>query len=281
MKTPVNSRRAVFLQEMLDAFEAGDSAKMMDVANGWQVTLWPIQWWVEGNEELSECDQAALGEMGKSLKRVMGRGFSGQRLSLVPAFQSGELGQIWQTCLQRLSPEAKSKFGSLLEFMDLSELDTLDARYAHEVLEVLRKIIARIRDLDKIPALSIPNRAVQLAFEEAHRCYLYGFRKGCVALCRSTAEAALNEALISRGEKIRRNAEFNEMLRLPAAETLLGDLYSSAIEIRIAGKHAVHYADIFDEEYPTPKIKEVVIKTRRVVEHLYRIGQEVPSSPSM
>jgi hypothetical protein len=269
MKTFKDSRRAVFLQEMLDAFESGDSLKMLDVANEWQVTLWPIRWWVEGNEELSDSDQAVLGDLGKALKRLLGRGLSAQRVSVAPRWQSEEITQAWQECLDRLSPKAKVKVGSILEMIDLGELDTLDARYAHEVVEVLHKIMSRIGTLGPLSNLSIPNRAVQLAFEEAHRCYLYGPPKACVALCRSTIEAGLRECLKTIEGKGVDELELCEMLRLQSVRSYLGGLYHSAQDVRIAGNHAVHYSDVFEAKYPTVKVQDIVNKTRRIVEHLY------------
>jgi hypothetical protein len=269
MKTFNDSRRAVFLQEMLDAFESGDSLKLMDVANELQVKLWPIRWWVEGNDELSDSDQAVLGDMGKALKRLLGRGLSDQRVSVAPRWQNDEINQVWQECLDKLSPEAKPKFGSILEMIDLGVLDTLDARYAHEVVEVLRKIMSRIGTLDPLSDLSIPNRSVQLAFEEAHRCYLYGLPKACVALCRSTIEAGLRECLKTVEEKSTDELELCEMLRLQSVRSFLGSLHQSAQDVRIAGNHAVHYSDVFEVKYPTIKVQDIVNKTRKIVEHLY------------
>jgi hypothetical protein len=60
---------------------------------------------------------------------------------------------------------------------------------ADQLIEILGKITKRVGELGKLPPLSIPNRSVQLGFEEAHRCYLYGFRKPCMALCRATVDA--------------------------------------------------------------------------------------------
>lgn len=45
---------------------------------------------------------------------------------------------------------------------------------------------------EKTP-ISIPYKSVQSFFDEAIKSYIHGLYKGCIALCRSTLEAALEE----------------------------------------------------------------------------------------
>ena len=119
-----------------------------------------------------------------------------------------------------------------------------------------------------------PSECTRTAFEEAHRCYLYGFPKACVALCRTTLESALREALGVVGEKnMTDKTDFSTMLELQSAKKLLGELHGFAHEVRIAGKHAVHHADIFEEKYPAHELQEIVGETRRLVEHLYALPE--------
>jgi hypothetical protein len=153
--------------------------------------------------------------------------------------------------------------------IDLGQLESLDSRYSHEVLEVLGKIIVRVGTLDMLPLLSIPNRSVQLACEEAHRCYLYGFRIACAALCRATVESSLKESLEVGGGKY--SIEFNDLLQLPAAKAILGDLWSFADQTRRAGNDAIHDATKFERQYSSDKVQELLLNTRRIVEHLYAL----------
>jgi hypothetical protein len=156
--------------------------------------------------------------------------------------------------------------------MDFGATESLDSRYSHEVLEVLRKIVARVGTLDKLPPLTTPNRSVRAAFDEAHRCYLYGFPIASAALCRTTLEAALREALRAVTEKdITSETDLYGMLGLQGAKRLLGGLCGFADEVRIAGNYAVHHADIFEQKYPPSKLQEIVGKTRMLIEHLYAL----------
>jgi hypothetical protein len=66
---------------------------------------------------------------------------------------------------------------------------------------------------------------------------------------------------------------FRDMLELRSAKKLLGELPGFAHEVRIAGKHAVHHAYIFEEKYSAHKLQEIVGKTRRLVEHLYALSE--------
>lgn len=269
MKLVQDSARARFLTQMLDAFDSGDFLKMMDVANHWRDTFWPFRWGISGNEELSANDRETLGEMARDLKRLVGRGLSAEKLSVAPTWQSEDIKRVWQKCFDGLSLEAKQSLGSVLDVIGLGQLESLDSRYSHEVLEILRKIIVRVVALDKLPPLTIPNLSVQLACEEAHRCYLYGFRIACAALCRATVESSLKEALEKVGHRY--STEFNDLLQLPAAKEMLGNLWSFADEVRRAGNDAVHDATKFDRRYSSDKVQELLLKTRRIVEHLYAL----------
>jgi len=260
---------------MLNAFDSADPTKLMDVANDWQVTFWPIRWWLDGNQELSASDQNALSELSMGLKKVLGHGFSADRLSLEPRWQNEDILEIWQKCLDNLSTETKQSFRSILQAIDLGPIEGLDSRYAHEVLDVLQQIIARVGALDKIPPLSVPNRSVQLAFEEAHRCCLYGFNIAAMVLCRATVESALKEALDAAGSKDPVGSlKLSELMKIPKARHLLGDLCQFADEVRQAGNKAVHDANRFGQLYTYDKIWELLLKTRRIVEHLYAMPNE-------
>jgi hypothetical protein len=270
MKTIHESRRARFLKEMLDAFDSEDSQKLMNLANDTQITFWPVCLAIDGNEQLSAMDQKVLREMEKQFKRLLGHTHSSERLRLSPSANDGLI-KIFQKGLEKLSSHGKQALPDAFEMIDLGQLEVLDARYAQEILEKLKKIIARVAKLDKLPPLTIPNRSVQLAFEDAHRCYLYGFRSACTVLCRATVESALREVLEAAGYTFSDDPKFADMLKLPRAKDALGDLHGLAHEIRRAGNDAIHDVDTFDKEYPGDKIQDLLLKTRKIVEHLYAI----------
>jgi hypothetical protein len=276
MKVP-EPRRARFLKEMLDAFDSGDSCRLMELADHYQSDFWMSQWWLDGNEELSREDEEVIGKMGKELKTLAGRVHSSARASLSPSSkaQIEQMDKILDRGMKKLSPKAAQQLLSVWKLIDFGLLEGLDAKYAHEVVEKLSKIIARIMQLNALPTLSIPNRSVQLAFEEAHRCYLYGFRTACAALCRATVESSLQEALDASGYKgvLGDNASLREMLQLPKAKTLLGDLRFFADEVRLAGNDAVHDASKFEKRYPADRVQELLLKTRKIIEHLYGLPE--------
>lgn len=122
--------------------------------------------------------------------------------------------------------------------------------------------------MDALPTLAAPHRSVQVTFEEAHRCYLYGFRIACAALCRATVDFSLREVLRIAGYR-GPLGEFSDVLQLSEAEMLLGDLHGLADQIRKAGNDAVHDASKFEADYPPDKVQELLIATRKIIEHLY------------
>ena len=248
MKAIYESRRAQFLKSILDALDSEDAIAMGDLVNDEQVNFWPLKWWLDGNEEFSSADQEAIGEMLKESRKLLGRIDSSKRASVNPQQLNDDIMKAWERCLERLSPKGKRVFPSVLELMDMGNLESLDARYAHEVIEVLGKIIVRVGKLPALKPLSLPNRSVQLAFEEAHRCYLYGFSTACAVLCRATVESSLREALEAADHKyLSDDMDFSDMLHLEAAKRLLGGLLRAADETRRAGNDAVHHASAFRE----------------------------------
>jgi hypothetical protein len=74
--------------------------------------------------------------------------------------------------------------------------DELDAHFAHELLRKLPKIVRRASALDELELddkRQFPRKDVKKYFEEAHRCYLYGFPIACAVLCRAILESSFKE----------------------------------------------------------------------------------------
>jgi hypothetical protein len=269
------SRRASFLKNMLDAFDSEDSSKLMNLANTYQVNFWPIQWALSGNNKLSDRDQEVMGEMGKELRRLMGRVHSASRLSVVTESQKQKIRNLFERHTRKLSPEAKSVLPDVLKVIQIERCESLDSKYAHEVVERLGKIVSRVSRLQVLPTLSVANRTVQLAFEEAHRCYLYGFRTACAVLCRATVDSSLREALAAAGFKgaLGEEKTFHDVLQLSEAKALLRELHGSADWVRRAGNDAVHDVSKFETEYPSDSVQELLFATREIVEYLYALPE--------
>jgi hypothetical protein len=270
MTRPFESKRAKFLKGILDAYESHDNNAMWEVTNNAWLDFWPTLWWLGKNEEFNEKDQAILQHLGKELMLYMGRINAAERMSLSPSVSGDHINKIWKDSLHQLSPRAKDALPDVLELMEFGKLDTIDARFAQEIVERLRKIVNRIGLLDALPQLDISNRSVQLAFEEAHRCYLYGFRTACAALCRATVESSVLDALAkTRHDRFPDDTNLAGILNLSPARSLLGDLHTFAHEIRDAGNDAVHDLAAFEKKYPADRVQDVLLKTRMIIERLY------------
>ena len=63
----------------------------------------------------------------------------------------------------------------------------LDAFYASQLIGKLEKVVERATSLDphKVDASQIHDSNIRAYFEEAHRCYLYGFSLACAVMCRA------------------------------------------------------------------------------------------------
>jgi len=149
------------------------------------------------------------------------------------------------------------------------QLDALDRYYAEEILEKLDGIVARASALDRMGLEIVPNRRVQFLFEEAHRCYLYGFHLACAVFCRAILEGALKEVADPQSET---NQSIHDMIAMAVEKGILtDDRPRCAREVAKAGNRAIHDPEMFDRDYSAEKVQEVFINTRKVLEELYRL----------
>jgi hypothetical protein len=106
----------------------------------------------------------------------------------------------------------------------------------------------------------LPRDDVKKYWEEAHRCYLYGFPVACAVLCRAMLESALVQLIDPDGridqdlaEKAKKGGKPKESYigRLvdEAVEKniLTDDRRQCAIEVRDAGNEAIHDYEKFTE----------------------------------
>lgn len=146
----------------------------------------------------------------------------------------------------------------------------LEQRYLAETLGKLEKVIGRACRLQKLDLSRIPRRDVQTYFDEAHRCYLYGFNVACAVMCRAILESALKE-IVDPNEELRPNKgeKGSHMENMINKSGLPDPLPEWAIEIRDAGNWAIHNLEAFENNCPPQKLESILCEARKVVESLY------------
>ena len=158
----------------------------------------------------------------------------------------------------------------------------LEQRYLAEMLGKLEKVIARAYRLQKLDLDKIPRRDVRTYFEEAHRCYLYGFNVACAVMCRAILESALKETIDPNEELRPKERGESHMVNMINKAKLSGPLREWAIEVKKAGDWAIHNLDAFERNYPPEQLESILCKARKVVESLYEAPDTllpfVPSS---
>jgi len=206
-----------------------------------------------------------------------------QRTSLSSPPTVDSLADEFKKLMDELTPEAREALGQA--FVPIaagegsasseaapettSQLDALDRFYSDEVLEKLDGIISRAAALDRVGLEIVPNRRVQFLFEEAHRCYLYGFHLACAVFCRAILEGALKEVADPRSET---NQSIHDMVAVALERGILsGDRPRYAREVAKAGNRAIHDPEMFDRDYSSEKVEEILTNTRKVLEELYRL----------
>jgi Domain of unknown function (DUF4145) len=185
--------------------------------------------------------------------------------------------------MEELTPENREAFGKAIapiaEGQDSTvstaaperadQLDALDRYYSAEIVEKLDGIVCRAATLDRLGLEIVPNRRVQFLFEEAHRCYLYGFYRACSVFCRAIVEGALKEVADPESET---SQSIHDMIALAVEKCFLSDdRPGCAREVAKAGNRAIHDPEIFDRDYSAERVEEILTNTRKVLEELYRL----------
>jgi hypothetical protein len=197
----------------------------------------------------------AVDSLAAEFKKLMDELTPGTREALGNAFGPIAAGQNSPT--PESVPEAKS------------ELDALDRYYAEEILEKLDGIVSRASSLDRLGLELVPNRRVQFLFEEAHRCYLYGFHLACAVFCRAILEGALKEIADPQSET---SQSIHDMIAVAMEKSLLtDDRPRCARDVAKAGNKAIHDPEMFHRDYSAEGVEEVLTNTRKVLEELYRL----------
>jgi len=206
-------------------------------------------------ERTSLSSPPAVDSLAAEFKKLMAELTPETREALGNAFGPIAAGQNAPT--PESVPEAKS------------QLDALDRYYAEEVLEKLDGIVSRASALDRMGLEIVPNRRVQFLFDEAHRCYLYGFHLACAVFCRAILEGALKEIADPQGET---SQSIHDMIAVAMEKSLLtDDRPRCARDVAKAGNKAIHDPEMFHRDYSAERVEEVLTNTRKVLEELYRL----------
>lgn len=198
------SRRAEILKRVLDWLNQGK------YENGSDYMIFGKSLQEVIVEETGRHEDEAEDQIGQEiegvvndLKQELGRGLASERTSLRKShLKSKEL-------TRKRSPQAKRKIAEILQKLldsqpDLSPSenrlqnhvdDGLDQHYANEVLDRLEMIVSRVSALDRVEAAKIPSVRVEEYFQEAHRCFLYGFPIASAVLCRALLDSVLTQTI--------------------------------------------------------------------------------------
>ncbi len=166
--------------------------------------------------------------------------------------------------------------------------EDLDAHYSLQIIGKLDKIVERATSLDphKVDASQIPDPNIRAYFEEAHRCYLYGFNAACAVMCRAILESALKAKFDPDGRiewelyRSKLDPHSNIETRSPKEKSLFyvlieksrleKALKDGAEQVKQGGDFAIHNYTRFQKEYQSQGlVEEGLAVTRDVLANLY------------
>jgi hypothetical protein len=269
------SKRAQLLAEILGHVNDGNYEKVGEA--------WSFGTGRGASRDQANRDEAVFQKMRRLVYDHVARTVAIQRTSLASPPTVDSLTDEFKKLMDELTPEAREAlgqaFGPIAAGQESTspegvpgatgQLDALDRYYAEEILAKLDGIVSRASALDRMGLEIVPNRRVQFLFEEAHRCYLYGFHLACAVFCRAILEGALKEVADPRSET---NGSIHDMIVVAVEKRLLtDDRPRCAREVAKGGNRAIHDPEMFDRDYTPEKIAEILTNTRKVLEELYRL----------
>jgi hypothetical protein len=269
------SKRAQFLTELLHCINDGNYER---VGEAWSFGMGHGASRAHANQ-----DEAVFQKMRRLVYDHVARTIAIQRTSLASPPAVDALAAEFKKLMEELTPETRDALGQAISPIatgqdlpitqavpgDNAQLDALDRYYSDEILEKLDGIVSRASALDRVGLEIVPNRRVQFLFEEAHRCYLYGFYLACAVFCRAILEGALKEVADPQAQT---NQSIHDMIGVAVEKHLLtDDRPRCAREVAKAGNRAIHDAGMFDRNYSAEEVGEILISTRKVLEELYRL----------
>ncbi len=269
------SKRAQLLAEILRHINDGNYEK---AGKAWSFGI------DRGNSRDQENkDEAVFQKMRRLVYDHVARTVAIQRTSLSSPPTVDSLAGEFKKLMDELTPETREALGQALGPIAAGQdsavpeavpgangqLDALDRYYSEEILEKLDGIVSRASALDRLGLEIVPNKRVQFLFEEAHRCYLYGFHLACAVFCRAILEGALKEVVDPQSET---NQSIHDMVAVAVEKRVLTDVRPRcAREVAKAGNKAIHDPEIFNRDYSAEEVAEILVNTRKVLEELYRL----------
>jgi hypothetical protein len=269
------SKRAQLLTELLRCVNDGNFEKAGET--------WSFGIGCGASRDQENKDEAVFQKMRRLICDHVARTVAIQRTSLSNPPTVDSLADEFKKLMDELTPETREALGEAFAPIAAGrdsavpeavpgatgQLDAIDRYYADEILAKLDGIISRASALDRMGLEIVPNKRVQFLFEEAHRCYLYGFHLACAVFCRAILEGALKEVADPRNET---NQSIHDMIGVAMEKNLLTDVRPRcAREVAKAGNRAIHDPEMFERDYSAEKIEEILINTRKVLEELYRL----------
>jgi Domain of unknown function (DUF4145) len=269
------STRAQLLTEILRYINDGNYEK---AGEGWSFGIGR-----GASRQQANQDEAVFQKMRRLVYDHVARTVAIERTSLASPPSVDSLAVEFKKLMDELTPETRDAlgqaFGPIAAGQDSpiaeaapgakSQLDALDRYYSKEILEKLNGIVSRASALDRMGLEIVPNRRVQFLFEEAHRCYLYGFHLACAVFCRAILEGALKEVADPQSET---NQSIHAMIAVAVEKSILTDVRPRcARDVAKAGNRAIHDPEMFDRDYSPEKVEEILANTRKVLEELYRL----------
>ncbi len=226
-------------------------------------------------------DEAVFQKMRRLVYDHVARTLAIQRTSLASPPPVDSLAADFKKLMNELTPETREAlghaFGPIAAGVPVpqggsegeDEFDALDRYYTEEIMQKLSGIVSRASALNRVGLEISPNRRVQFLFDEAHRCYLYGFHLACAVFCRAILEGALKEIADPQAQT---NQSIHDMIGVAVEKHLLtGDRPRCAREVAKAGNRAIHDPGMFDRDYSAGSVEEILVNTRKVLEELYRL----------
>jgi hypothetical protein len=268
-------KRAQLLTEILRYLNDGNYEK---TGQGWSFGIGRGASRDQGNK-----DEAVFQKMRRLVYDHVARTVAIQRTSLSSPPTVDSLAGEFEKLMDELTPETREAlgqaFGPIAAGQDSpapeavpgakGQLEALDRYYSEEILEKLDGIVSRASALDRMGLEIVPNKRVQFLFDEAHRCYLYGFHLACAVFCRAILEGALKEVVDPQSET---NRTIHDMVAVAVEKRILTDVRPRcAREVAKAGNRAIHDPEMFDRDYSPEKVERILTDTRKVLEELYRL----------
>lgn len=156
----------------------------------------------------------------------------------------------------------------------------IEEHFANEMVAKLPKVVKRVLSWDELAPEEIqrdlPRDDVKKYWEEAHRCYLYGFPVACAVLCRAILESALvpqiDPSSAIKQQTSRQESYFGRLIEEAGKRNVLtDDRPKCAFEVRDAGNEAIHNYEQFKlrlQDYPRV-VANILDSTRKILIDLY------------